>query len=65
MALIEVCDALGCSIREVSEHIDAEELEYRLVYQLIKMGFTSDQEKIRKQRTDSFLQNARSDNWGN
>ena len=65
MALIELADTLGCSIRGISKIIDRDEFELRLVYHLVKLGYTSDQVKIKKQATQDFLQTARKANWGN
>ena len=63
MAAIDIAADFGCSLSELGGKIPKSELTLWLVRYMMKNGFTYDQAKIAKQRTDDFMNKAR-DSWG-
>ena len=59
MAAIDIAADLGCSLSELSERLPKKELTLWLARYMMKLGFTYDQTKIKKQRNEEFMERAR------
>ena len=61
--MIDIAADLGCTLGELGERFTGKELCLWLARYMMREGFTYDQIKIQKAKTENFLNKARK-SWG-
>jgi len=61
--MIDIAASFGCTLGELGERFTGGELRLWLTRYMLRDGFSYDQEKIQKNRTEEFLNRAR-ESWG-